>query len=424
MVNYLISGLREGREGFAKKFFHYQAGMGWDAAQAAVTRMKDPAHIEEISFNPTGTLKLVNSVTGLRHTFMQECVFCFDKVTVLDGAPQEPPKPVEPPKPAPKPDWVPAPSEPPVKPVAPSNEGLGKTVPEALGLDAVINATIDRRIGERVEAAIASALEGRITVRHEIQRDQETIVLDEHLHPAFNDVLQCASLGINIMLKGPMGCGKTTLAAQVAKALGLQFGTISCTGGMTESQITGRLLPTGDHGKFVYHETDFVRIYHEGGVFLFDEMDAADPNVMIVINSALANGGMHIETRGASGLDTYVNRHPDCVIICAANTFGMGADAVYVGRNQLDGATMDRFVGGIIEMDYDTALERDIGNPEIVANVHIWRKMARDAKLNRGISTRMVIAGTKLAKAGMPFNQIKSRLLTGWKRDELSRIGL
>ena len=34
----------------------------------------------------------------------------------------------------------------------------------------------------------------------------------------------------------------------------------------------------------------FIRIYRNGGVFLFDEVDAADGNVMVCVNAALANG--------------------------------------------------------------------------------------------------------------------------------------
>jgi hypothetical protein len=39
------------------------------------------------------------------------------------------------------------------------------------------------------------------------------------------------------------------------------------------------------------------------------------------------------------------------VCIAAANTFGTGADRQYVGRNQLDESTLDRFRIGQIELD-------------------------------------------------------------------------
>src|SRR5438105_4005451 len=46
------------------------------------------------------------------------------------------------------------------------------------------------------------------------------------------------------LMGGPTGCGKSHLAEQIAKALGLRFGSLSCSSGMSEGQITGRLIPT------------------------------------------------------------------------------------------------------------------------------------------------------------------------------------
>ena len=77
-----------------------------------------------------------------------------------------------------------------------------------------------------------------------------------------------------------------------------------------------------------------------GGVFLFDEIDAADANVLLVVNSALANGRMSVPSRHDQPV---AKKHSEFVCIAAANTFGRGADRVYVGRNELDEATLDRF---------------------------------------------------------------------------------
>ena len=127
---------------------------------------------------------------------------------------------------------------------------------------------------------------------------------------------------------GPAGCGKSHLAEQIAKALGLRFGSISCSAGMSEGQITGRLIPTGDGGRFEYQRSQFVEFYEEGGVFLLDEIDAADANVLLVINQALANGHLPVPNRTTN---PQAKRHPDFVLIAAANTFGNGANRMYVG---------------------------------------------------------------------------------------------
>jgi hypothetical protein len=110
--------------------------------------------------------------------------------------------------------------------------------------------------------------------------------LDDVTHPAMADVLMLADARMNILLVGPAGSGKSHLAKQVAEALELDFAFISCSAGMSEGQLLGRLIPTGKNGSFEYVRSEFVRCYEEGGVFLLDEIDAADSNTMLIINAA------------------------------------------------------------------------------------------------------------------------------------------
>ncbi len=44
-----------------------------------------------------------------------------------------------------------------------------------------------------------------------------------------------------IIVEGPDGAGKTTLSEQCAKALDLPFGHVSCSLGMSEAQLLGRM---------------------------------------------------------------------------------------------------------------------------------------------------------------------------------------
>jgi len=60
----------------------------------------------------------------------------------------------------------------------------------------------------------------------------------------------------------------------------------------------------------------FVQVYENGGVFLLDEIDAADANVMVAINAALANGVL------ANPNGKVHVRHDKCFILAAANTWG------------------------------------------------------------------------------------------------------
>jgi MoxR-like ATPase len=248
------------------------------------------------------------------------------------------------------------------------------------------------------------------------------VKMDEKVHEKFAEVLDLAAQRMEILMVGPAGCGKSHLAEQVAKALGLRFGSISCSAGMSEGQITGRLIPTGDGGRFEYQRSQFVEFYEEGGVFLLDEIDAADPNVLLVINQALANGHLPVPNRVGN---PQAMRHPDFVLIAAANTFGNGANRMYVGRNQLDESTLDRFRIGQVVMDYDRDLERSIlSDGDLLDRLWSTRQRAADCQLRRVVSTRFMAKASTMRAAGWSGEKIIGQLVCGWTHDERSKVGV
>lgn len=281
------------------------------------------------------------------------------------------------------------------------------------------SAVNEQRVKELVTEQVNAALEKSPVVTIEVKRpDESTYKVPGHVRAEFQEILTAASVGINILLVGPAGCGKTHLAHQVAEALGRQFASISCTAGMSESALQGWMLP-GDGGAFQYVPSDFVRMYEEGGVFLFDEVDAADPNTLLFINQALANGSFYLPQRKGA---TQVKRHSDFVCIAAANTFGTGANSTYSGRERLDEATLDRFRAGIVLLDYDTKFERSVVDPDLLAWGWAVRKRISESRLNRVMSTRFLLDATKLLKAGRTVEQIKATYFVGWKADERSKV--
>lgn len=266
---------------------------------------------------------------------------------------------------------------------------------------------------------VQKALDKSPVVRIEVKRpDGSGWKPEGHVRPEFQDILTSAMVGLNILLVGPAGCGKTHLAHQVAEALGRQFASISCTAGMSESALTGWMLP-GDGGSFEYVPSDFVTMYENGGVFLFDEVDAADPNTLLFINQALANGSFYLPQRKGRSL---VKRHADFVCIAAANTFGTGANMVYAGRERLDESTLDRFRAGTVLLDYDTKFERSSVDPEVLAWGWAVRKRISETRLSRVLSTRFLLDATKLVKAGRTLEQIKATYFVGWKADEKAKV--
>ena len=245
----------------------------------------------------------------------------------------------------------------------------------------------------------------------------------------------------NVLLVGPAGSGKTMLAAQLGQLLRVPFGSISCTMGMSESQLTGWLLPVGQDGAFSYVPAPFITCLQQPSVFLLDELDAADPNVLMLGNSVWSNGFISIPHKTDGNM---VQRHADAIIIAGANTCGTGADDLYSARAALDGSTVDRFYPVVV--DYDEAYEHGLFNigrksrkqspawfPSAVPDqfgfdaLRKWffdlRSKTKSAKLNKIISSRLAQRLVASVKVGIPVDEAKKDLLLGWTADELTRVG-
>ncbi len=264
------------------------------------------------------------------------------------------------------------------------------------------------------EAAAATPRVEKLVVAQGIERKVEG-----RTHAMFDKVCKLAAIRKNVLLVGPAGAGKTKLAHQVADALGLPFYSISCTAGMSETHLTGWLLPVGESGRFVYVPSMFVTAYEQGGVFLLDEGDAADANVLMVLNQALANGGFFIPQRTEK---PYCKRHADFVCIMAANTFGHGGDMVYAGRERLDGATLDRFRSGIVSIEYDADLEEALVDPDVLAWGRAIRETINASKLRRIMSTRLMIDFSDQKTAyGWGRTEWTESYFRDWTRDELNK---
>lgn len=250
----------------------------------------------------------------------------------------------------------------------------------------------------------------------------KTIVLKDVVLPqVFDKVLRLAQCRRNIMLVGPAGCGKSHIAGLVAKSLGLPFGSVSCTSGMSEAHFTGRSLPDLTTGKSRFQSTAFLDCYENGGVFLLDELDAADPNLLLVINTALANGYCNLPNRVAK---PKAMKHEDFVPIATANTFGKGGNRVYAGRNQLDEATLDRFRIGMIECDYDQNIERALCPDDELLNT-LWdiREKINAGELRRVMSTRFIQDAYIMKSQGKWSNEeIVSAYFCGWTNTEREKV--
>jgi len=272
---------------------------------------------------------------------------------------------------------------------------------------------------EYAKTSIDAATKRFETIRVEVGNNKP-ITIDGPVPECFKSLLDLAAERVNILQVGPAGCGKTHNSYLVAHAMGLDFASQSCSAGVSESSFAGWLLPTGDNGKFSHVESEFIRIYEKGGVFLFDEIDAADPNVLIFINQALSNGTFYLPQRFGN---VKVKKHKDFVAIAAANTFGSGADSMYHARNALDASTLDRFKIGTVVVDYSSIVENALINPVVLEWGIKTRAIINKHRMRKIMSTRILLDATKMVdNKSWDMKKVRDVYYSDWSADERKLI--
>jgi len=305
----------------------------------------------------------------------------------------------------------------------------------ALGVQAVDETQVRRIVEDsykeqlaaiqaKVDEALANVL---IPLTIEVRDNGEVRPVEGFAHKMLPVVLRALQRRRNVWMVGPAAGGKTTIARQCAEALGVPYGSI----GLTETRAVEDIIGyRGITGEFV--ETDFYRHYalceecstrepetaqeqvraeltgqrpvkyeegkvahckhgFNGGVFLFDECDRGNANTTLVVNEGIDNGSMAFP-RGRSF------KHPDCYIIAGANTYGSGANRLYVGANQLDAAFLDRFVHVVV--DYDLALERSACLATGLEEYKVDQVLSRMHALREkswGLQLKVVVASQRAA---------------------------
>lgn len=236
-----------------------------------------------------------------------------------------------------------------------------------------------------------------------IKTERSEVKIDGLQHFKFEALLKACSAvkpdgnRLNIWLYGPPGTGKTGAAVNIGKALNLPFYTTGAL--LTKYDITGFI---DANGKLI--RSPFREAWENGGIYLFDEIDGSAPAALVAFNAALANGVMAFP-------DGMIQRHPDCVVIAAANTSGLGATAEFTGRMKIDMATLDRFT--VMQWPIDEAIETALAsNKQWLRTVLHVRKAVSDKGIKGVcITPRATIDGCALLNAGLDMDDVKSMVL-------------
>lgn len=288
---------------------------------------------------------------------------------------------------------------------------MGQIIAEMMAKTRLEN--VEQLAAERLRADVQKFIienYGPIQRRVEIQFPDKKVELQGIIHSKFDVILSYVQANEPVFLTGPAGSGKNVLCQQVAKALGLNFYFSNAV--TQEHKITGFTDAMG-----VYHESQFYKAFKNGGLFMLDEMDASIPEVLVILNAAIAN--RYFDFPAPIG---YVEAHPDFRVVAAGNTFGAGADYDYVGRNQLDAASLDRF--GMVRVDYDPKIEEGCanGDTELLNFCRKFREATRKAGIRTVVSYRAISRMAKLSKAMEPAELLDSCLIKALDVDDLNAI--
>lgn len=239
--------------------------------------------------------------------------------------------------------------------------------------------------------------------------DTERLVKGTVVHERFKAVLTLLSKKQDVFMTGSAGTGKSHIAEQAAEALGLDF--------YFETSLTQKFELTGyEDGGGTFHPTQFYRAFVNGGVFMLDEIDASTPEVLVVINTALAQ--RYFPFPGIGG----VKAHPDFRVVAAGNTTGKGADIEFTGRFQLDASTLDRFK--MVEITYSPIIEDYIadGDTELLEFTRSLRTAVKNADMKLIVSYRFMNGVKDLEDVFELPEILDMALLKGMAKDDVNML--
>lgn len=261
----------------------------------------------------------------------------------------------------------------------------------------------DARLAEAIARVEAIARPRVAVLGVKFPGDDKPRKLSKEAHPLLPTILNTLK-GVrpNVLLIGPKGSGKTTLAEQVSEAMQAPFGAFTLSAGISETHILGRNF----NGQ--YTASKFVQMYENGGVFLLDELDRADANLACILNTALENG--HFENPIACRT---MKRHPDFYVVAAGNTNMRGQSPAYAGATRQDAALVERFFA--MSIDYDRDLERRlVGDSALLEACWEARDSLQRINSTETVSTRSILTLERALAIGIPLETALYNTTLGW----------
>lgn len=205
-----------------------------------------------------------------------------------------------------------------------------------------------------------------------------------------------------VLLEGPVGSGKTTMAMAICEKLGLEFLSETMTRQTTLSMLMGFKTVTGE-----YVPAKLRDAYENGKFYLLEELNGGDPNVLLCLNT-IENGFLAFP-------DKVVKAHPNFRMMATMNDITNAKD--FGGRSVLDLSTLNRYHKIYMPQQLDSRFE-----PHLVELSKIIDKWLSSRGHTRLVTTRDLMRFSHMSETIDPVVAAKKCLFPSDAKIEYNEI--
>jgi len=186
--------------------------------------------------------------------------------------------------------------------------------------------------------------------------------------------------GYPVLLEGHAGMGKSAMVRAFCAKYRIPYFRVNLNGGTTVDDLVGQWIPY--NGGFVWSDGVLVRMMRNGGVLVVDEINAASPDVLFVLNSVLDDERSLVLVQKDGEV---VRAHENFLLIATCNP------SDYEGVKELNEALRDRFLLQLT-ISFDKRVESVLIDEKLQTLAKYIRRTYKKGDIECLLSTRQLLA--------------------------------